>query len=209
MDYKQELLRRVEELELSTKRGEVFEYERQKYDLTIRDERMRVIDIISTKYAISHAEFNDNMKRVASERGEDIPLAIPYDVFLLERLSELVLHEENTDMDRMKSKLGDYPFLTKTQLARRKEGKHKRKEDFSFIEVPLAVAGNVGTDGRDYNYPIKRKRSERECTFVNEKARSNNRLVRKKYEAFIRGENCVTINGDIVDLKFIKKSIKI
>jgi hypothetical protein len=87
----------------------------------------------------------------------------------LDRLATLCLYEEVTDKDRMKMRKNEYPIMSDEQLARRKEGKHKRDEDGIYVEVPFSVANNIGIDGRDYGLPRRRKRSAREIEKIERK----------------------------------------
>jgi hypothetical protein len=104
----------------------------------------------------------------------------------LEKLADLCLYEELTDDDRMKVRNNEYPFLSDTQLARRQEGKHARKQDNPNIEVPLGIAGNYGVDGRTHDYPTRRVRSERENRFVDKEARIRNKERKKAYDEFTK-----------------------
>jgi hypothetical protein len=108
------------------------------------------------------------------------------DAVALERLADLCLYEELTDDDRMKVRNNEYPFLSNEQLARRQEGKHKRKDDNPNIEVPLGIAENYGADGLVHSYPTRRQRSERENRFVDKEARIRNKERRDKYTEFTK-----------------------
>lgn len=57
----------------------------------------------------------------------------------LDRLATLILRDELTDKDRMKSRNNEYPILSDDQLERRQSE-----------EVSLVLAMEVGSDGRDY-----------------------------------------------------------
>lgn len=76
------------------------------------------------------------------------------DTIQLDRLATLILREELTDTDRMKSRNNDYPIMSDDQLGRRE------KEQVSFT-----LAEEVATDGRDYR-PCNRdnNRKMRELT---------------------------------------------
>lgn len=104
----------------------------------------------------------------------------------LERLADLCLYEELTDDRPDKMTLEEYPIMSDEQEARRKEGKHRKKDANTRIEVPLGIAENVGVDGRDYNRPTRRDRSNREKTFVDKEAKARNKERRKKYEEFTK-----------------------
>jgi hypothetical protein len=106
------------------------------------------------------------------------------DAVALERLADLVLHEELTDNDRMKVRNNEYPFFSETQLARRQEGLHARGGTSG--EVPLAAAESIGTDGRSYGIPTKRERNKRENRFVDKEAKIRNNERKQKYVDFTK-----------------------
>jgi hypothetical protein len=96
----------------------------------------------------------------------------------LERLADLILHEELTD--------GSNEILSDTQIARRQEGKHSRKTSNPKIEVPFKMAENLGTDSRNYNKPIRRERSLRENEHIDKAAKSRNDERHKRYKEFTK-----------------------
>jgi hypothetical protein len=108
------------------------------------------------------------------------------DAVALERLADLVLYEELTDPDEHKVSRNEYPFLSDTQIARRQEGKHARKNDNPKIEVPLGIAENYGVDGKIHDYPTRRQRSERENRFVDKEARIRNKDRKHNYVEFTK-----------------------
>jgi hypothetical protein len=118
------------------------------------------------------------------EKTGEIPDAIS-----LERLSNLCLYEELTDPNPDKMTTEEYPIASDTQLARRREGKHRKKEANYRIEVPLGIAGNYGVDGRVHDYPTKRERSERENRFIDKEARSRNEDRQSVYNTFVNGKS--------------------
>lgn len=95
----------------------------------------------------------------------------PIDAELLERMANVILHEELTDNDKDKMskvitadmtedqvKQYSYPIMSDSMYARRTEGKHKggkRKDKLVYREVPLTQARNRGADGKDYNAPTR------------------------------------------------------
>ncbi|WP_428828500.1 hypothetical protein ACPJHH_13110 [Bacillus altitudinis] len=107
----------------------------------------------------------------------------------LDRLTNLVIYEELTDTHPDKMSREEYPIMSETQLSRRKEGKHRKKEANYRIEVPLVLAENVGIDGRDYAYPARRERSLREDMAIDEVAVSRNKGIRKRYNDFVNGKS--------------------
>jgi hypothetical protein len=110
------------------------------------------------------------------------------DAKALERLADLCLYEELTDPNEHKVMHNEYPILSETQIARRQEGKHTRKNDNPKIEVPFSIASNVGVDGRNHNMPTRRERSDRENSLVDKEARSINLEIKKAYNAFVNGK---------------------
>lgn len=105
----------------------------------------------------------------------------------LERMANLVIYEELSDSHPDKMTREEYPIMSETQLSRRKEGKHRKKEANNRIEVPFKLAVNVGVDGRNYAVPVRRERSLRENMAVDEQAKSRNKELRKRYNDFING----------------------
>jgi hypothetical protein len=116
------------------------------------------------------------------------------DVVALERLADLCLYEELTDDDRMKVRNNEYPFLSDVQMARRQEGKHKRKSDNPNIEVPLGIAENYGMDGKVHDYPTRRQRSDRENIFIDKEAKIRNIERKHKYTEFTKVQPVITFN---------------
>lgn len=105
----------------------------------------------------------------------------------LERMANLIIYEELSDSHPDKMTREEYPIMSETQLSRRKEGKHRKKEANYRIEVPFKLAENVGVDGRNYALPVRRDRSLRENVAVDEQAKSRNKERRKRYTDFING----------------------
>jgi len=103
----------------------------------------------------------------------------------LERLADYILREELTDSSKDKVSREEYPILSEWQLARRTSGKHQRKED-AVIEVSLSAAKYIATDGRDYRYPKRRKRTVQEMLFIDENAKIRNKERRRKYKEFTK-----------------------
>jgi len=103
----------------------------------------------------------------------------------LERLANLLLHEELTDTNRMKSRDNEYPIISDTQIARRQEGKHVRSLAVTG-EVPLGAAETYSSEGRNYGQPTRRTRNTRENRFVDKEAKSKNTDRAKKYAEFTK-----------------------
>ncbi|MGG0793161.1 hypothetical protein ABE137_03915 [Brevibacillus laterosporus] len=102
----------------------------------------------------------------------------------LEKYADAILHEELTDPNAHKGSHNEYPILSETQLARRREGKHKRRGSGMGGETSLAIVQDTGTDGRSYRKPSRRKRSPYENRLVDETARIRNKQRREQYEKY-------------------------
>jgi hypothetical protein len=76
---------------------------------------------------------------------------------VLEKLTNVILHEELTDPRPDKMTLEEYPIMSDRQYEKRTTGKtrQKNKAGVTLTEVPLKQATYVATDGRDY-YSTKR-----------------------------------------------------
>jgi hypothetical protein len=114
------------------------------------------------------------------------------DATACERLADLCLYEELTDDDEHKVSRNVYPILSDTQIARRQEGKHTRKDGLKG-EVPLSAASTIGSDGRNHGKLTRRDRNTSENNFVNKEARSRNKDRRKKYVEFTKIQPVFTI----------------
>lgn len=106
---------------------------------TTRKKRMAEVERLTDEYIASSGRVPDNE--------------------LLERMTNVILHEELTDNDKDKMQKNEYPILSDSMYERRVEGKHqsssKRKDKLIFREVPLSHAVNRGMDGKDYNVPTR------------------------------------------------------
>ena len=74
------------------------------------------------------------------------------DVKHLERLSNVILHEELSDPHPDKMTREEYPIMSERQYAKRTTGHTRRRNKAGVVtyEAPLDYASNVGTDGIDY-----------------------------------------------------------
>jgi hypothetical protein len=70
----------------------------------------------------------------------------------LERLTNVVLHEELSDPRPDKMTLEEYPIMSERQYEKRTTGKtrQKNKAGVTITEAPLEHGVNVATDGADY-----------------------------------------------------------
>jgi hypothetical protein len=110
----------------------------------------------------------------------------------LERLTDAILHEELTDNNEHKVAHTEYPFLSDTQIARRQEGKHRRKTDNPKFEVPLMVAENIGQDGKDYRYPTRKKRGKNDALLRDKNAQIRNKEIALRYREFTGEQEVIT-----------------
>lgn len=170
-----------------------------------REERSELIRKASATYAYKHGEYNDMKRELARLKAEQEgrkPIEPPFnppDSTLLERMTDLFLHEELTDASPDKASKYEYPFLSAYQLARRRDGSHTGDVKTQQGESPLKAATTYGQDLRDYKTPTRRKRSLYEDLFVDREARIKNAERRRKYNAFIApGEVIVYKRGDRV-----------
>jgi hypothetical protein len=103
------------------------------------------------------------------------------DAVALERLADLCLYEELTDSNPDKMTAEEYPIASDTQLARRREGRHVKK-DSQRKEVSFEATGTIGTDGKDYRMPTRKVNEE----LSDKKAKSRNAERRRNYTAFTK-----------------------
>ena len=163
-----------------------------------REERLPLIDVISTQYAVAHASLNDKKLAEARRKAEDTgkkvvlpPLNLP-DAQALDRLADLCLNEELYDTDPHKANKLEYPFLSEYQFARRRDGSHTGKVKGQQGESPLKAASTFGHDMRDYKPPTRRKRSTYEDIWTDERAKIRNAERRRKYNDFIKPGEVIT-----------------
>ena len=80
------------------------------------------------------------------------------DVAMLERLTNVILHEELSDKRANKMSLVEYPIMSESQYDRRVRGLQRRRSSagVTHMEVPLDHAKYVATDGYDYYAPVRR-----------------------------------------------------
>lgn len=80
------------------------------------------------------------------------------DGVILERLANVVLHEELSDKRADKMTLEEYPIMSDHQYDRRAKGlkRPRNSAGVTAMEVPLTHATYVATDGNDYYAPVRR-----------------------------------------------------
>jgi len=112
----------------------------------------------------------------------------------LERLADLILHEELTDTNPHKITNTEYPIMSESQYERRVSGKNSRKvsEDGKRValkhEIPFEATFGYGTDLRRHDKPVRRRWSVDEALEV-DKRKSSDKDIREAYEDFVRGGN--------------------
>lgn len=94
----------------------------------------------------------------------------------LERLADLILHEELTDPSPDKMTNEEYPFMSEHQFDRR-----DRRES----SVGEAI-DNSSADGRNHLKPTKRSRTDYENRTVDRKAKIRNKERKKAYNDFTK-----------------------
>lgn len=91
---------------------------------------------------------------------------------VLNRLTNEILREELTDTRKNKVQTEEYPFLSETQVRRRTEGVHQRivegKPPTGEIRN-LSRIQNIGTDGKDYRKPTRKKLSIEDMLYIDQK----------------------------------------
>lgn len=157
-----------------------------------RDDRIPLVDSCGSDYALAHATLKDELQAkedASAAENKRKPKVLPFnppDAHLIGNLADLLLYEELTDTTSNKATSTEYPFLSEYQLARRREGSHEQAGANQKGEVTLNAALNVGTDGRDYRVPVRRKRSNLEGIRIDSASRSRNKAMRERYNAAIK-----------------------
>ncbi|MCO0597392.1 hypothetical protein NGI46_07915 [Peribacillus butanolivorans] len=121
-------------------------------------------------------ELTESYYRLAGEMPDGVAL---------ERLTDLILHEELTDMNEHKVSQTEYPFLSEHQFDRR-----ENKE--------VATGGDRmnmnAADGGKHEKPDRRQRNSYENLLIDRKARSRNKERRQKYNEFTKVQPVITWN---------------
>jgi hypothetical protein len=132
-DYKNEFKRYVDELFTYVKVTGRY----AGYDLADRAERMQLIDELIESYIAATGQRPDSVQ--------------------LDRLATLCLREELTDSDPHKMKRDEFPLLNDDQYIRRKTGLHRKKDGRGVMETSFKLAAEIGTDGKNYRKPKRKK----------------------------------------------------
>lgn len=173
-----------------------FTYLSAAYNIADRTERIRLVDAITRDYIAEHAEYNQRALDAWERRGckGERPRTVSADTAMLERLANAILNEELTGQDSAKATREEYPFLSDTQLARRRDGVHVREGGGVRGEMSISAAGNLGTDGRDYREPTRRWRTPEENAFMDRTVKSRNRKRAAQYRRDTAAGRLVTYN---------------
>jgi hypothetical protein len=108
------------------------------------------------------------------------------DAVALERMSDLILYEELTDMNPDKMTSEEYPIMSEHQFDRR-----DNRESVVGAEIE-----NSPADGRKHLKPTRRVRSDYENKFVNKKAKIRNKERKKAYNDFTKVQPVVIHKND-------------
>jgi len=103
----------------------------------------------------------------------------------LERLADLILHEELTDMNEHKVSQTEYPFLSESQFDRRESKEIATGGDRMSMNA---------ADGGKHEKPDRRVRNGYENLLIDKRARSRNKERRQKYEEFTKVQPVITWN---------------
>ncbi|MEW9697968.1 hypothetical protein [Paenibacillus sp. SI8] len=123
----------------------------------------------------------DRTERIAAIKELTESCYGPHDPAQLERLTDYILREELTDPDNHKTLHNEYPIMSEIQLSRRRFGRRGEESSNMSGETSLSKADNVATDGLDYRYPNRRKRTIGELIYVDELAIKRNRSRNAQY----------------------------
>lgn len=199
LTYTERFARLVTEIQRNIKRRKTdehvrFAYNGVGYDLADRTQRMALIGQVAGDYVVAHDTMVEEVMRlwVAGGCKGKCPDIISRDTALLDRLANAILDEELTDNTSWKTHHEEYPFLSELQMARRTDGIHQRKYEGDSGEAKLSAAANIGTDGKSYNTPRRRERSNNENIFMDEGIRTRNKERKAAYEEFTKEQPVYT-----------------
>lgn len=168
----------VSDLEITIKRRKTdasirFGYGGAAYDVAERAERMELVQRISDDYVSAHSDVIQRNIDAWEERGGkgEQPVSLPLNTALLDRLADAVMDEEITDPNPYKVQHTEYPFFSQRQLDLRRDR-----------ETSLKAAEEVGTDGRDYRVPKRRRRTNYENWRVDADAKIRNDERAEQYK---------------------------
>lgn len=155
-------------------------------------ERNAVIKAVGDEYALNHARAVEDAKQREIEsaiegkrKPKELPLSPP-DQYLVGKLADLFLYDDLNDTTSWKYRAEEYPFLSESQYARRKSGKHQRNYEAPTGEASLKGAWATDVTGKNYEVPVRRKRSNNENIRMDEATVSRNKEYRRRYREFTK-----------------------
>lgn len=189
----------IDKLTAAIRSRSAFIYKGAAYDVYHdRHARIMAIDHVSADYLRDCTEEDRSIEPV-----------------LLERLADAILYEELTDTSSAKATREEYPFLSDTQLARRRSGRHTRRTGVGRGETSIEMyesgsekhhiggGAYLSTDGRDYRIPIQRTRSINELIAIDENTVSRNKERAAQYRKDTAAGRCVTYTDGMLSPEFV------
>ncbi|WP_096436517.1 hypothetical protein [Alteribacter populi] len=144
------------------------------------EERSAEIDRVSKEYVLRLSSFNDAQKAAeelsaesSGRKPRELPINPP-DTALLDRLSDLLLHEDLTDKTPWKIRNTEYPFMNARMTEDRKA------KDVKVSAIEREQERKLGG--------TRRMRAPQEHAFMDRAARNKNAERRRKYNAFVKGK---------------------
>lgn len=104
------------------------------------------------------------------------------EIYMLELLTDYILHDDLADDDPYKVERQEYPILSSRQFQRRQRGENGRQKSNMKGELPLQAAHTYSVDGVNRCYPRRRKRGIREQIYVDQKAKIKNKERAAQYK---------------------------
>jgi hypothetical protein len=194
-------LRTIEEVEAVIKQRKSDEYIRYAYagagyDVADRTQRMELVKHIADDYVKAHAEVNQIALDRWAERGYKCqrPSPIPLDSALIDRLTDVILDEELTDMHPDKMTRNEYPIMSERQEFTRRER-----------EYSIDLAESYDTDGINHAKPSRRRRTAKEERFIDKASRTKNRARNAQYKRDTSPGPVITYNLRDLDLSYPHK----
>lgn len=141
---------------------------------------------------------DERMKRVADWLYENAAAGRQLTNEERDAISDYVLREELADNHPDKITREEYPFMSTSQLNRRR-----------MRETSVKAAMYYDTDRIDRRPPRRRKRSKYENIYVDQYAKSRNLRRRRAYNAFVAGRDWYEYEGKRVPIEFILRAVPI
>jgi len=118
---------------------------------------------------------NTRMVHISDILDDALSKGIVLSEAVMEILTDLILHEELSDRSTNKSRLSDYPVYSKHQI--------KRQQQKS---APAVLLETMGTDGKDYRPPIRKKRAAQTELLRDKHTHARNAARRERYNAWTK-----------------------